>query len=131
MAKTTPAPESPGEEETVGIAVVAGREIKMKRLQADQIIAADMMARRLQRMSQARDESGKLPQVEWEKFLTGTRRLLDWISDQFHSLDDLEWFENEMLEGRLTLGDVGLLMEAMGVESEKPKGPVRKARRAQ
>lgn len=130
MAKTTPAPESPGEE-AVGIAVVAGREIKMKRLHPDQALAVDMMARRLQRMGQTRGEDGRLPQAEWEKFINGTRRLLDWISGQFYSLEDLEWFEDEMMNRRLTLGDVGPLMEAMGAEPDKPAGPVRKARRAQ
>ena len=91
------------------------------------------MARRLQRMAGSRDADGKFPQAEWERFLAGTRRLLDWVEDQFYDLDDLEWFEDAMLRKEVGLGDLGPLLEAMGAPQAEPapKGTPRKARRAQ
>jgi|SRR5688500_1438260 len=131
MTNPTPGPALP-EEEAVGIAVLLGREIKMKRMTPDQLLAADMMARRLQRLFLVHREEGNFKnQEEWEKFLNGTRRLLDWVSGQFYSQDDLEWFEEKMLTKELTLQDIGPLFAAMGMpDEEKPKPDNRKARRA-
>lgn len=129
MAKTTPAPESPAED-SFGIATIGGREIKVKRLEPDQLIAADMMARRLQRMADARNGDGKFPEDQWQRFLDGTRRLLDWVGNQIVDVEDLDWFEEEMLNRRISLKDIGPLMEAMGAPQEETKKPVRKARRA-
>lgn len=130
MAKApTPAPEA-SEQEAVGIATVLGREIKMKRLTPDQLLAADMMARRLKRIADAQQDKADPDTEEWRKFLTGTQRLLDWISGQFYSQDDLEWFEDRMLAKELTLGDIAPLMEAMGMPTEQPAPVNRRARRA-
>lgn len=130
MAKApTPAPEAT-EQEAVGIATILGREIKMKRLTPDQLLAADMMARRLKRIADAQQGKMDPDQEEWKKFLSGTQRLLDWIGNQFNSEDDLAWFEDRMLAQELTLGDIAPLMEAMGMPTEQSAPTNRRARRA-
>lgn len=133
MTTPTPAPASPGkEEEAVGIAVVLGREIKMKRMTPDQLLAADMMARRLQRMNRMQDGAdSQMTDAEWQKFLGGTRRLLDWVSGQFYNEEDLDWFEDRMLAREVSLQDIAPLLLAMGMpQSDEPKKVVRKARSA-
>jgi hypothetical protein len=129
MAKTTPPSVVPDNEPEYNTVTVLDREIKIRRLNADQILAADMMARRLQRLTETRKEDGSYEQEDWQRFLNGTRRLLDWISGQFAEIDDLEWFEDKMLSRELGLEDMGPIMEAMGMPAEaKPAN--RRARRA-
>lgn len=127
MPKTTPAAAAQSEPE-YGVAKVLDREIKLKKLDAEQLLVADMMARRLQRLGEQKDGDGRIPQDNWLHFLNGTRRLLDWISDQFVEVADLEWFEEQILTRKLTLDAIGPLMTAMGGEAPKPTN--RRARRA-
>ena len=122
-------PSAVPDEPDYGIATVNGRDIKMRRLLPDQLLVADMLARRMQRLVESRDGELKFEQADWEKFLNGTRRLLDWIGSQFVDEADLDWFEDQMLTQKLTLGDIGPLLNAMGLES-KPAPENRKARRA-
>jgi hypothetical protein len=130
MTQPTPVPSPEPEAEAVGIATILGRDIKMKQMTPDQLMAVDMMARRLQRLSEAQKDDKKFTEEEWAKFLNGTRRLLDWVSGQFYDEADLDWFEDKMLFKEVTLQDIGPLLQAMGMPVEDEVKPGRKARRA-
>jgi hypothetical protein len=119
------------DEPDFGVATILDRQIKVHRLQPDQLLVADMMARRLQRLSSAAGPDGRVLPENWDKFLKGTRTLLDWIGSQFVVTDDLEWFEEMILTRQLDLSAIGPLMTAMGSE-QKPatKSTNSRARRA-
>jgi hypothetical protein len=119
------------DEPDFGVATVLDRDIKVRRLEPDQLLVADMMSRRLQRLSSAAGPDGRVPPENWEKFLKGTRTLLDWIGSQFVDSDDLEWFEEKILMRELDLTAIGPLMAAMGSEPQSVKKPTNsRARRA-